>query len=139
MSSPKRIPRTEQLQVATSRESGKERGCFDDRPDPSDHTREPAGRVRTKDATPPGGGTDEPEQAADRRGLAGAVRTEEPEHAALRNLEVETVDGHGPPSAQAAVLLAEAFHLDDRADTDSLYVGCLQPEHTLAAAEGRSR
>ena len=52
---------------------------------------QPAGRRLTEHRRPASRGCDEAEQAADRRRLARAVRSEEPEHAALRHDEVEPV------------------------------------------------
>ncbi len=49
----------------------------------------------------------EPEEELDRRGLAGAVGTEEAEHLARVDAEVEVVEGDGP-----AVDLAQAMGLD---------------------------
>jgi hypothetical protein len=49
--------------------------------------------VKPRASTTAGG--DEAEHAADRRGLAGSVRTEEPEDAALRHLEVQLVESDG--------------------------------------------
>ena len=57
---------------------------------------------------------DEAEQAPDRRGLAGAVRSEEAEHAAPRHREVEAVHGDGLRPRGASILLAEALEFDDR-------------------------
>src|SRR5204863_7090969 len=56
--------------------------------------------------------TDQPEDASDRGGLARAVRSEEPEHPTVGDLEVESVHGHRPPAADPSVLLAETVELD---------------------------
>ena len=69
------------------------------------------GDVRAEHRRVPTRRPDQTEHAADRGRLARAVRTEEPEHTTLGDLEVEPGDGDGPA---ALVLLAEPGQLDDR-------------------------
>ena len=59
-----------------------------------------------------GRGGDQSEDAPDRRRLAGSVGTEEPEHAALGDLEVQPVERDRRRLAQPPVLLAEPLDLD---------------------------
>ena len=51
-----------------------------------------AGHVDAHDLGPAGGGMDEPEQQAQRRRLAGAVRAEEPEDLPLFDVERQRVE-----------------------------------------------
>ena len=91
---------------------GNSAGCSTIEPDRVDHVGEPARDLDAEHPQPAGGGTHEPEQAPDRRGLARAVRSEEAEHAAFGHLEVEAGDGDRRAATEAAVLLAEPLHLD---------------------------
>ncbi len=73
-----------------------ERGTLDQRADPRQDRVEPATRVAAEQPEAPRGGVHQAEQHPDRRGLAGAVRPEEPVHAARRNREVDVIDGELP-------------------------------------------
>ena len=94
------------------REVREELRRLDHRPDPADRRRQPVVTVAPEQLGPPRARPHQAEQAADGRGLARAVRAEEPEHPALGNAQVEPVhrDRAPPP---AAVLLAQPLDLDD--------------------------
>ena len=86
---------------------GNERGTLDDRPDPRHHGVQRRSGLDAEHRCPSPGRAHEPEQHADRRRLAGPVRPEEPEHAALGHRQVEAADRD-----LLAVGLPEAFGLD---------------------------
>jgi hypothetical protein len=65
-------------------------------------------RIGAEHARRPAVGAQQPQQHPDRRGLAGAVRSEEAVDLALLDGEVEAVEGHG-----GAEGLAQASCLDD--------------------------
>ena len=111
---PNPVETAEEFQVAPPRESRKECRGLHDRPDPPDHPREIAPGVHAQNAARSPGRADQSKQTADRRGLAGTIRTEEAEHATLGHGEVEPVDGHRASAAETSILLEEPFDLDDR-------------------------
>jgi len=67
--------------------------------------------VEAEHAPGAGGGAVQPHQQPDRGGLAGAVRAEESEHGARRDLEIEMIERDG-----VAVVLGESVGLDHRRD-----------------------
>src|SRR4029453_9120265 len=100
------------LQVPPAGEPREERGLLDDRSDLPDHPRESVRDVGPEQAHRPRVGTDQPDEAADRRRLAGPVRSQEAEHPALGDLEIESGDGDGSAAAQPSVLLTKPLDLD---------------------------
>src|SRR5262249_39065493 len=68
--------------------------------------------VRAEQSHRPGVRSDQPDEASDRRRLPGAVRPEEAEDPAFRDLQIQSRDGDRPAAAQTAVFLAEPLHLD---------------------------
>jgi hypothetical protein len=51
------------------------------------------GKIAATELDPTGGRRDQPEDHADRRTLAGAIRSEEPVNLACAHLEIEPIDG----------------------------------------------
>src|SRR4029077_19262396 len=90
------------------------------------------GRLDAEDLGAPGGRSDEVEQDPHRRGLAGAVRPEEPEDLALCDLEVEVGD-----PAMLAVRLRQALGLDDCSHWPSApSIGCVNASRAPGAPPG---
>ena len=77
--------------------------------DPAPQRHPIAGRVQAEGADPAARGSEEAEQAADRRALAGPVGPQEPEDLATLDLEVDA-----PDRLDLAVVLDEALDTDDR-------------------------
>ena len=102
----------EDLEVPPAREAREQRRLLHDRADAADHAGQPARHVGAHQPRAAAARAHEPQQAADRRGLAGAVRAQEPEDAAFGNVEVEAVDGGRAAPAQPPILLAEPLDLD---------------------------
>ena len=100
--------RGEHAQVLAAAEGRVERRALDHRPD-ARQVGGGGGDVVAEHAAVAGAGPHEPEQHGHRRGLAGAVGTDEAGDDALRQLEVEAVDDRAVP-----VALGEAVHRHGR-------------------------
>ena len=74
--------------------------------------RAPAGDVLAVDADLALRGLDEPGDRVDQRGLAGAVRPDEPDDLPGLDLEAHVVDGHGAPEPHREILDAKGRGLD---------------------------
>ena len=98
-----------ELEVRHPGEMRDERGGFDERPDPAEQRATRANRL-PEQARVAGGGVDQAEQHAERRGLPGAVRAEQSADLTLLHAEADVVDGEHT----ASEALREAAYLDDR-------------------------
>src|SRR5439155_19842703 len=107
------VPPREKPQVARAGEGREEGWRLDQRTDAIDN-RVQSFRFDVQDARAAGGRLLKTEQAPDGRGLACAVRTQEPEHAAVRNRQVEAVDGNVAATAQPTEHFMERLDLDNR-------------------------
>jgi hypothetical protein len=109
---PDALQAPQQLQVAPPAHGREQGRSLYDRPNPTDDPVQFPANVGAEQPAGPGGGGNQPQQAADGGGLTGPVRAQEPEHAALRDGEVQPIDRHARASAQAPVLLTQPSDFD---------------------------
>jgi hypothetical protein len=103
----------EDLEVPAAAEPREHRGRLDDGADARDHARQIVLDVGAHQRHPALARTHQPEETADRRGLARAVRPEEPEHAARGDRQIEALQRDRAATAQLGVFLAKPLDLDD--------------------------
>jgi hypothetical protein len=96
------------LEVLAAGEERVRARLLDDRADAGERLRTPCRHVEAEQSHRAGGGACEPEQHADERGLAGAVRPEVAERRAGGDAQVDVVDRD-----TVAEALREPFGLDD--------------------------
>ncbi len=106
----------QEAQVPTPGQGRAQAGGFDQCADSCPDPVQIGGAVEAENMTAASGRPGEPEQTAQRGGLAGAVATQQPEHRTARHGQVETFQSESP-SAGPPVGLAQPAELDDRVGT----------------------
>ena len=102
------IDAREEFEILRDVEIAVERECLRHVTEAIASLRAIAAKIETRDPSFPAGGLEEPAQHLESCGLAGAVRSEQPENLPARNLEADVFGG-----GEVAKALSEAARLDD--------------------------